>query len=190
MTPDRQGPPSPSDALLLVDVFDDFGHEDGPALLRSFRVAQPQMVQALEDARAADVPVVFANDTKGWWHGDRYLLLERALRGPAGPLVRPLAPTGDDRFVVKPRYSAFDLTPLELILDGLGSTRILLAGATTEMCVTQTAIAARERGLQVTLLLDACAHIDAEDARIAVAYLERVVGVRLDSTGAVLASEG
>jgi nicotinamidase-related amidase len=84
---------------------------------------------------------------------------------------------------VKPRYSAFDLTPLELILGELGITRLLLAGATTEMCVAQTAIAARERELKVTLLLDACAHIDADDARIAVAYLERVVGVRMERSG-------
>lgn len=190
MTPDRQGPPSPSEALLVVDVFDDFRHEDGPALLRSFRVAQPRMVRALQEARAAGVPVVFANDTKGWWHGDRDLLLERAFRGPGGPLMRPLAPTGDDRFVVKPRYSAFDLTPLALMLDELGITRILLAGATTEMCVTQTAIAARERGLQVTLLLEACAHVDAEDARVAVAYLERVVGVWVEGSVTALESEG
>lgn len=180
MTPDPQESPSPSDALLLVDVFDDFRHEDGAALLRSFREAQPHMVEALEDARAAGTPVVYANDTRGWWHGDRDLLLERARRGRGGALMESLAPTGDDRFVVKPRYSAFDLTPLELILGELGVTRLLLAGATTEMCVAQTAIAARERELQVTLLLDACAHIDGEDARIAVAYLERVVGVRVD----------
>lgn len=172
-----------SEALLLVDVLDDFGHEDGDALLRSFRLAQPHMLLALEAARAADTPVLYANDTKGHWHGDRNLLLERALRGPGRDVIRPLAPTADDRFVVKPRYSAFDLTPLELLLDELGVTRILLAGATTEMCVTQTAIAARERELQVTLLLDACAHIDADDARIAVAYLERVVGVKVRRSG-------
>lgn len=184
MTDDRQGSPSPADALLLVDVFDDFQHEDGAALLRSFEAAQPHMLRALADARTARVPVLYANDTKGHWHGDRSLLLERALRGPAGDLIRPLAPADDDRFVVKPRYSAFDLTPLELILDELGITRLLLAGATTEMCVAQTAIAARERELEVTLLLDACAHIDADDARIAVAYLERVVGVWVERSAA------
>lgn len=183
MRDDRQGSDSPAPALLLVDVFDDFGHEDGASLLRSFETAQPHMLRALADARAAGTPVVYANDTKGHWHGDRNLLLERALDGPGGDLIRPLAPAADDRFVVKPRYSAFDLTPLELILDDLGILRLLLAGATTEMCVAQTAIAARERELEVTLLLDACAHIDADDARIAVAYLERVVGVRVERSG-------
>ncbi len=180
MPDDRQGSRRPAHALLLVDVFDDFQHEDGAALHRSFEAAQPHMLLAIADARAAGVPVLYANDTKGHWHGDRNLLLERALGGPAADLIRPLAPAAEDRFVVKPRYSAFDLTPLELILGELGITRLLLGGATTEMCVAQTAIAARERELQVTLLLDACAHIDADDARIAVAYLERVVGVRVE----------
>ena len=184
MTDVREGSRSPADALLLADVFDDVQHEGGAALHRSFEAAQPHMLRILADARAAGVPVLYANDSKEHWHGDRNLLLERALRGPAGDLIRPLAPAADDRFVVKPRYSAFDLTPLELILGELGITRLLLAGATTEMCVTQTAIAARERELKVTLLLDACAHIDADDARIAVAYLERVVGVRVERSGA------
>jgi nicotinamidase-related amidase len=44
------------------------------------------------------------------------------------------------------------------------------------MCVAQTAIAAREHGLQVTVLHDACASIDADDERTALEYLERVTG--------------
>ena len=83
--------------------------------------------------------------------------------------------------MIKPRYSAFDLTPLELILSSLEIERILLCGTTTEMCVAQTAIAARERNLKVSIVVDACAHIDEENARIALAYLERVVGVRLET---------
>jgi hypothetical protein len=49
-----------------------------------------------------------------------------------GALVREIAPRRDERFVFKPRYSAFDHTPLQLILDELGCERLLLAGMTTE----------------------------------------------------------
>jgi nicotinamidase-related amidase len=45
------------------------------------------------------------------------------------------------------------------------------------MCVTQTAIAARELGFKVTVLADCCATLDPEVEEIALAYLERVVGV-------------
>ena len=85
--------------------------------------------------------------------------------------------------MVKPRYSAFDLTPLELIFSSLEIERVILCGTTTEMCVAQTAIAARERGLKVSILVDACAHIDEDNARIALAYLERVVGAQIEMAG-------
>jgi nicotinamidase-related amidase len=49
----------------------------------------------------------------------------------------------------------------------------------TEGCVAQTAIAAKEEGLKVTVVPAACATVDGELERIALAYLERVVGVLL-----------
>jgi nicotinamidase-related amidase len=47
------------------------------------------------------------------------------------------------------------------------------------MCVAQTAIAARERGLKVSIMVDACASVSSEDAEIALEYVSRVAGVRL-----------
>ena len=53
------------DALLLVDLLNDFEHEDGERLLESFRARQEGMVRALGRARGSDVPVVYANDNHG-----------------------------------------------------------------------------------------------------------------------------
>jgi nicotinamidase-related amidase len=164
------------DAMLLVDVLDDFRHEDGDRLLASFRERFPALERRLLAARSARVHVVFANDNKGIWDGDGRALVRRALDGPAGDLISRIAPSGDDRLVVKPRYSAFDHTPLGLILGELETERILLAGTATEMCVAQTAISAREAGLKVTVFADACATVDERNERIALDYLENVVG--------------
>ena len=54
--------------------------------------------------------------------------------------------------MVKPRYSAFDHTPVRLILAGRGIQRIALSGTATERCVAQTAIDARQVGLKVTAI--------------------------------------
>jgi biuret amidohydrolase len=78
---------------------------------------------------------------------------------------------------VKPSYSAFDHTPLELILRDLEVERLLLAGTSTEGCVAQTAIDARELGFKVSVLADACATVDERIERIAIEYLEAVAGV-------------
>lgn len=168
------------DALLLVDVLNDFQHEDGDRLLSSFRKRHDGLVRALGRARADDMPVVFANDTFGVWDGDAPGLVQRALDGAGGEIVQAIAPQEGDVFVVKPRYSAFDHSPLELILRDLEVERLLLGGASTEGCVAQTAIDARELGFKVSVLADACATVDERLEQVALDYLEAVVAVRIE----------
>jgi nicotinamidase-related amidase len=52
------------------------------------------------------------------------------------------------------------------------------------MCVAQTAIAARERGFKVSVLVDACATVDERMEEISLDYLENVVGARLERVDA------
>jgi nicotinamidase-related amidase len=173
------------DVLLLVDVLDDFEHEDGTRLLESFAERQPALVDLLDRARGSDTPIVFANDNRGQWDGDVGRLIERALSGSGGALVRDVVPQVGERFVVKPRYSAFDHTPLDLILNDLDCERLVIAGMSTEGCVAQTAIAARELGYKVSIAADACATIDRGHEETALRYLVDVAGVRLESSTVV-----
>ena len=164
------------DALLLVDVLNDFEHEDGEELLASFRERHAGFVEALEQARADGVPVLYANDNFGVWDGDAPRLVRQALEGRGGELVQAIAPRDGETFVVKPRYSGFDHTPLDLILNELEVERILLGGLSTEGCVAQTAIAARELGFKVSVLARACSTVDEQLERLALEYLEAVAG--------------
>ena len=124
--------------------------------------------------------MIYANDNEGIWDGDAARLVRRAVdEGLGGELVAAVAPQQGDRFVVKPRYSAFDHTPLDIILRELEIERILLAGTATEGCVVQTAIDAREKGFKVTVLTDACATNDPRLEQIALEYLQEVVGARV-----------
>jgi nicotinamidase-related amidase len=168
------------DALLIVDVFGDFAHDDGDRLLASYRARFDALEELLASARRREVPVVFANDSSGVYDGDARGIVDRARAGPAGDLVQRLTPRPGDRFILKPRYSAFDSTPLGLVLAELGTERIVLAGMSTEGCVAQTAIAAREHGFKVTVVPSASATADPELEEIALAYLVRVAGARLE----------
>ena len=169
------------DALLLVDLIQDFRHDDGDALLASYRQRHAGMVAVLREARERELPIVYANDNAGVWDGDARRLVREAIEhGRGGDLVRAVAPVPDDRFVVKPRYSAFDHTPLALILRELEVERLLMAGAATEMCVAQTAIDGREIGFKISVLADACASVDDRLERISLEYLETVVGCRIE----------
>jgi nicotinamidase-related amidase len=167
------------DALLLVDLLNDFRHDDGEKLLESFRKRHDGMRRALSEARDGGIPVVYAQDNRGVWDGDRARLVREALDGPGREMVEPLTPDEGDRFVVKPRYSAFDKTPLELVLRELEIERLLLAGAATEGCVAQTAIDGRELGFKISVLADACATVDERLEQVALDYLENVVGARI-----------
>jgi nicotinamidase-related amidase len=167
------------DVLLVVDVVNMFDHDDAGALLASFRARLPAMVATLEQARASQMPVVYANDASDGWTGDAPGLVRRAIEdGPGGDVIAALAPSPGERFIFKPRYSAFDNTPLATVLQGDGVERIFLAGAAVEGCVVQTAIDARERGFKATIVTAACATVDEELEEIALAYAARVGGVR------------
>jgi nicotinamidase-related amidase len=171
-----------NDALLLVDVVNDFEHEDGERLLESFRARHEGFVAAVERARSDGLTVVYANDTYGDWRGDAPALVRRALEGRGGELVEAIAPREDECFIVKPRYSAFDHTPLALILREREIERLLLGGMSTEGCVAQTTIDARELGFKVSVLAGACATLDERIERVALEYLQSVAGAFVERT--------
>jgi nicotinamidase-related amidase len=169
-----------NDALLLVDMINRFDHEDGMRLLASFHERLSGIERAIAAARAAGVPVIYANDNADRWDSDTAELVRSAIEdGQGGEAVARVAPLEADLFVIKPRYSAFDHTPLSLVIDELKVDRLLLAGTATEGCVVQTAIDARELGYKVTILVDACATNDERLERVALEYAEQVVGARL-----------
>ena len=170
------------DALLVVDVLADFEHEDGEALLESFHERGPEMAAAIAEARAAGVPVIYVNDDRDRWDGDAPALAREAANGPGGDVIEPLLPRSGDPVLLKHRYSAFDHTALDLLLARLGTERVLLVGSSTEGCVVQTALDAREHGLKATILADACATTHPRLEATALRYAEDVGGIRVVRT--------
>jgi nicotinamidase-related amidase len=169
-----------ADALVVVDVINDFEHEDGEQLLVSFKERLTAMTQTIADAREQGISIVYVNDERGRWDSDAPALIRAALeRGRGGEIVQRLAPRPGDHVLLKHRYSAFDHTPLDLLLGQLDVDRLVLIGAATEGCIVQTAIDAREHGLKTTIVADACASTDPELETIALRYAGRVVGARI-----------
>jgi nicotinamidase-related amidase len=167
------------DAVVVVDVFNDFAHEDGDALLVSFRERGPAMRKVIEHARGAGVPVIYVNDDHDAWDSDVKRLVAAALAGPGADVVSELVPVQGDRVLLKHRYSAFDHTALDLLLSSLEVERVVLVGSATEGCVVQTAIDAREHELKATIVAGACATTDPELEETALRYARDVGGVRV-----------
>jgi nicotinamidase-related amidase len=167
------------DVLLVVDLFQDFAHQDGEAVLASLASRRAALGRVLDAKRRAEVPVVFVNDHPGIWDSDVRRIIGDALAGRGGDLLRGLAPQRGERVVLKPRYSAFDHTALALLLEKLECERVVLVGLTTEGCIAQSAIDARELGYKVSVASAACGTTDAQLERVALRYLDEVVGVHL-----------
>lgn len=176
---------APRDVLLVVDVINTFDHEDGERLLASFREHLGQMCAVIAAARRNGTPVVYVNDEPGRWASDfPGLIREVRETGHAADVVDALAPERGDHVLLKHRYSAFDHTPLELLLEELQAERLVVIGAATEGCIVQTAIDAREFGLKTSILVEACATTDQELEALALDYAERVVGARIERASA------
>lgn len=167
------------DALLVIDVVSEFQHEDGERLLSSFRQRLPVIAETIATCRGRSMPVVYANDYEGHWDSDASRIVRDALAGIGGDVAAALAPRESEPFILKPRYSAFDHTALELLLRELRIERLLLAGGTTEGCIVQTGIDARELGLKVTIVAGACTTIDEALETIALTYARKIAGMHV-----------
>jgi nicotinamidase-related amidase len=124
------------------------------------------------------VPVVYAND-RGEQTTVEAVVREAVEEGKAGGLVAEVAPRDGEPVVLKDAHSALEAPGLRDVLAGFGVRRIVLAGAATEMCVFQTALDAQRAGFEVSVRADASASVDEENERIALAYLERVLGLEV-----------
>ncbi len=164
---------------LVIDAVDLFDHEDAEELLQSFRSRLQNVRAAIEAARARNVPVVYVNDHHGRWDGDAPGLVEAACSGPGADVIPALRPRPGEPFLFKARYSAFDHTLLEILLAELGAERLILVGGTTEGCVVQSGIDARELGFKVTIVASACTSIDSELEQLALRYAREVVGIQV-----------
>ncbi|ARK31889.1 cysteine hydrolase family protein [Halalkalibacter krulwichiae] len=131
----------PTYALLIIDMINDLEFSSGVQLLPHALDAAEKITVLKKEVKALDIPVIYVNDNYGKWQSDfRYLVdhcLQEEVRGK--PLANMLQPDESDYFILKPKYSGFYATPLELLLEHLNINTLILTGVTGDMCVQFTA---------------------------------------------------
>jgi len=190
-------------ALILVDVQNDFCPGGTLAVPDGDRVVAP-LNRAAAAFAAAGLPVLASRDWHpphtghfqaygGLWpvhcvQGSAGADFHPDLQLPAGTLL--LSKGIDERL---DGYSAFDgITAagatLAEVLAAQGVDHLVIGGLATDYCVRATALDARERGLAVTVLIDAVAGVDLQpgDSDRALAAMHRA-GTRLRTTDETLA---
>ena len=83
------------------------------------------------------------------------------VRGEAGhDIVAQLYPRPGELVIDKPGRSAFNYTDFELLLKNKDINNLVIAGVTTDVCVSSTIRDASDRGYDCLLVKDGCASSD------------------------------
>jgi ureidoacrylate peracid hydrolase len=138
-------------ALLVVDMQNDFAHEDGGLARNGGDVGPTQAIvpalnRLIGEARAAGTPVIFIRAAHSKWTNSPAGLEKRlgrrhpiCVEGTWGCEFYGVAPEEGECVVTKHRYSAFINTDLDLILRAQGIETIIMTGTATNVCVESTA---------------------------------------------------
>jgi ureidoacrylate peracid hydrolase len=187
-------------ALLVIDMQNGFCHPDGsvPAAgkpLADIDRCVQATVAAVEDARKNAVPVVFTRHVYRPGRVDEGPNLS-AMRPQLadhpgllagswdGDLVAEMGAGADDLIVDKARFDAFQWTSLDLILQGLGVRKLVVAGVVTNICVESTVRSGFMRDYAMTILGDACAAMTPRLHSIGLEVLDFYGLARIEEVGA------
>jgi nicotinamidase-related amidase len=168
-------------ALVVLDMFSTFQFPDAAGVLRAARRIAPRIAALKDRCRRAGVACIYVNDNAGRWRSNSGALIEacEAPDSPGADIVHTLRPMESDYIVLKPRHSAFFATPFEVLLEHLGTERLILTGVSSHQCVLFTANDAHLRGLELIVPSDCVGAPAVRDERFALQYFSRVLGARV-----------
>jgi nicotinamidase-related amidase len=176
-----------SEALLILDMISDFEFEDGDRLYPQALAAAERIARLKRKAKDADAAVVYVNDNYGRWNEDfhTYTRNVREKSEKGGKIIELLEPERDDMFVLKPQRSGFYATPLGVLLLSMGTSRLVITGVSTDICVLFTAHDAYMRGFSVCVPADCSAAIKPSHHRRSLKFLERIADVDIRESGEI-----
>jgi len=168
--------PEKSDtAILLIDVINDMEFPRGKALLRFANQAAERIAKLKQRARQAGIPVVYVNDNFGRWKSDFRRIVDHCLQDEiAGKCVAQLLlPSEEDYFVLKPKHSGFFSTSLDILLNYLGASKLILCGFAGDICVLYTANDAYMRDYDLVIPRDCIASETKAGNDLALQHMKR-----------------
>lgn len=148
--------------LVVIDMQNDFVGPEAVMRCEGGAAIVPRVAALVDQARAAGVQVIWVVQHHRPQMVDFGRELEMSpphcIEGtPGAELARPLACLPEDLTLVKRRFSSFLATDFDLLLRGLGTEELVLAGCATDGCVRATAVDAHQFGYRVRVVKDCVA---------------------------------
>lgn len=189
----------PKQALIMIDMQRGFLDSASPLCIPSAEATVPACAALIDRCHAAGIPVIYAvrhyrsdgSDVEkpraaAWAAGGKPLSEDCAAHlSDAFPSAFTVLP--QDYVLVKPRFSAFFHTSLDLILRRLGVQTVLLAGTTTPNCIRTTCYDAISLDYDVVVLSDCTSSVTDAVQAANLADMQRVGAAVCRSTELTLA---
>ncbi|GEK59525.1 cysteine hydrolase [Marinococcus halophilus] len=165
-------------AFVVLDMINDLDFPDSDDLLPHALDAAESVKNLKKQAKEKDIPVIYVNDNYGRWQSNFPDLVEYCRRddAPGKPVVEKILPDDDDYYILKPQFSGFFATPLELLLNNLEVTTIIFAGVAGNMCVHFTVNDAYMRGYKLMVPQDCTASNSMQANEEAINLMSKVLG--------------
>ncbi|MDS0260567.1 cysteine hydrolase [Haloarcula sp. S1CR25-12] len=192
-------------AFLSIDMQQDFCGYDGYVDTMGYDLGQTRRAvepikEVLETVRRTEIDVVHTREghdpqladapfnklLRSKMAGDGHGIGETP-PGGVGPLltrghenwdiIDELAPEAGEPVVDKPTKGAFGNTNIDMVLNRLGATHLVIAGITTDVCVHTIMREANDRGYWCTLLKDATGATDPGNRDAAIKSVKMQGGV-------------
>ena len=173
LEPERQ-------ALLVVDMQNDFVREGAPQEVPDARTTIPVIASLLDAFRQAGRPVVFTRFSAGpqrtllwaWspqcgpelrscWPGVRRTYGDGA-EAEGHAVIGELEPREGEPVVDKYGYGSFHNTMLEDVLRARHASQIVTVGTVTQICVEETVREGFHRGFEMVMVRDGVSSFDPE----------------------------
>lgn len=141
------------EALLIIDVQNDYFPGGANPQHRALE-AEAVIQKWIADSRKVGRPIIYMQHFNG--PEDSFFR-----PGTEGAEISPrIAPTPQDKVIVKYAPNSFLSTELDAYLKALGAEKLIVCGMMTHMCVDTTVRSAMDHGYTVDLIAEGCATRD------------------------------
>jgi len=183
-------------ALIVIDVQNDFCHEQGAFSKRGLDVSNiqqrivPKLASFIERLREFNYPIIFVKTVHSEWTNSPSWLRRMGGMAEEIPICLPnswgsefykVEPKATDCIVIKHRYSAFVGTDLNLILRSKGIQTILITGVVTNVCVETTARDGFNHDFNIILVEDCCGAYFSEEHNGTLVNINKYFGIVTNS---------